>query len=123
MISITVTAAAKTSRCTKTTSPLNNLNISPEIKGRHYSSARPRPNEWTISTIFSNQLISCSVKWKTKVLINLFVMEITYTILRMLSACQRNLFSLYKILTCAQAPSPYTHETGDNNFDQRLTLR
>ena len=76
MISITVTAAAKTSRCTKTTSPLNNLNISPEIKGRHYSSARPGPNEWTISTIFSNQLISCSVKWKTKVLINLFVMEI-----------------------------------------------
>ena len=73
MISITVTASAKTSRFTKTTtSPLNNLNISPEIKGRHYSSAQPGPTEWTI---FSNQPISCSVKWKTKVLINLFVMN------------------------------------------------
>ena len=88
MISITVTASAKTSRFTKTTtSPLNHLNIyiSPEIKGRHYSSAQPGPNEWTISAIFSNQPISCSVKWKTKVLINLFVMNGDYSILRVLS--------------------------------------
>ena len=86
MISITVTASAKTSRFTKTTtSPLNNLNISPEIKGRYYCSAQPGPNEWTISAIFSNQPISCSVKWKTKVLINLFVMNGDYSILRVLS--------------------------------------
>ena len=86
MISITVTASAKTSRFTKTTtSPLNNLNISPEIKGRHYCSAQPGPNEWTISAIFSNQPISCSVKWKTKVLINFFVMNGDYSILRVLS--------------------------------------
>ena len=87
MISITVTASAKTSRFTKTTtSLLNNLNISPEIKGRHYCSAQPGPNEWTISAIiFSNQPISCSVKWKTKVLINLFVMNGDYSILRVLS--------------------------------------
>ena len=86
MISITVTASAKTSRFTKTTtSPLNNLNISPEIKGHHYCSAQPGPNEWTISAIFSNQPISCSVKWKTKVLINLFIMNGDYSILRVLS--------------------------------------
>ena len=86
MISITVTASAKTSRFTKTTtSLLNNLNISPEIKGRHYSSAQPGPNEWTISAIFSNQPISCSMKWKTKVLINLYVMNGDYSILRVLS--------------------------------------
>ena len=86
MISITVTASAKTSRFTKTTtSPLNNLNISPEIKGRHYSSAQPGPNVWTISAFFSNQPISCSVKWKTKVLINLFVKNGDYSILRVLS--------------------------------------
>ena len=107
MISITVTAAAKTSRCTKTTSPLNNLNISPEIKGRHYSSARPRPNEWTISTIFSNQLISCSVKWKTKVLINLFVMNGDYSILRMLSVLVKEIY-----LACikfSRAPKHQVH--------------